>query len=269
MLNRFALAFSLLSVPGAAFAGSVSFSDPKGDDKGPGEYVYPTDAVYKKGSFDLTGLQVKEKGGDIEIEISIDAPFTDPWDSAKWPAPGNGFSLQMFQVYVDSDGKAGSGHKSALSGMNADFAETNRWEKVIMISPQNNKTVLSEINQKAKDVAADVVLPKKITVRGKKVIARVSKKDLGIGSVSKVGWQVLVGSNEGYPKDNDILARRVNEFEGQHRFGGGTDGHEDPHFVDCLAGKAKGADDEKSAQYKMLTFDAEKKKRAELTMVGR
>jgi hypothetical protein len=39
-----------------------SYWDPVGDDNGPGTYTYPTDAVYKRGSFDLTELKVKSQG---------------------------------------------------------------------------------------------------------------------------------------------------------------------------------------------------------------
>jgi len=33
-------------------------ADPTGDDKGPGTYTYPTDAVYTPGSFDLVAFEV-------------------------------------------------------------------------------------------------------------------------------------------------------------------------------------------------------------------
>lgn len=269
MQKTSALALALLLVPGLALAGKVEFSDPRGDDNGPGGYTYPTGAEYKKGSFDLTGVKISDKGSNVEVELTIAVPFEDPWDSAKWPAPGNGFSLQMFQIYVDADGKAGSGEKETLPGMNAEFDEDSRWEKVIVVSPQNNKVVLGEVKQKAKGLMSKVVLPKKVSVKGKTVTALIPKKELGIKSVEKAGWQVLVGSNEGYPKGNDILSRKVNEFEGEHRFGGGDDGDIDPHFVDCLAGAAKGGDDEKSAQSAMLKFDVAKKLRARLKMVRR
>ncbi len=44
-------------------------------------------------------------------------------------------------------------------------------------------------------------------------------------------------SNEGFPDEADLLTRKVNEYEGQHRFGGGNDGDCDPHAMDVLAGK--------------------------------
>ena len=54
-------------------------------------------------------------------------------------------------------------------------------------------------------------------------------------------------SNEGFPDGKDLLTRKVNEYEGQHRFGGGTDSDCDPHVIDILAGNGTGAADEVAA----------------------
>lgn len=256
------LVAALFSVP--ALAGNVSFADPKGDDNGPGSYSYPTDPVYKKGSFDLVDVAIKESGDTLEITLGVNASIEDPWDSAKWPTPGNGFSLQMFQIYVDS---AAGGETNALPGMNATFAEG--WEKLIIVSPQANNQITSRLDQKAKAMKAKVVLPSKVSAKGKKVTAIVKKSDLGGIDLSKAGIQVLVSSNEGYDNqpNNGVLARIVNEFEGKDRFGGGDDGDSDANFIDCLAGKGKGTDDEKAAQAEMLKFDAKGKKKPVLKMV--
>ena len=56
----------------------------------------------------------------------------------------------------------------------------------------------------------------------------------GSGDPSTWKYQVFMQSNEGFPADDDLLTRRVNEFEGQHRFGGGTDYDCDPHVMDML-----------------------------------
>lgn len=265
------LALSLLSacVAAPAFAGNVTFSDPKGDDFGPGTYKYPTKAEYKKGSFDLTKVEIKDKGSDLEITIGVNAAVEDPWESAKWPTPGNGFSLQTFQIYVDTDGKAGSGESATLPGQNGTFADDSRWEKVIFVSPQANKEITSRLDQKAKAMKDKVVLPTKVSAKGKEITAIVKKADLGGIDPAKVGWQVLVSSNEGFDNQpgNGILTRTVNEFEGEHRFGGGDDGDSDPNFVDVLAGKGKGSDDEIAAQKDMLKYDAAKKQKCALHMV--
>ena len=134
----------------------------------------------------------------------------------------------MFFIFIDTDRKAGSGHKAGLPGLNVKFAEGSRWEKALIISPQGTKRLTSEINAKAKKWKKDIVVPTSVSVRGKSVVARFPKSQ--IGNLSKAwGYQVLVQSNEGYPDKTDLLTRRVNEFNGQHRFGGGNDYNCDPH----------------------------------------
>ncbi len=67
-----------------------------------------------------------------------------------------------------------------------------------------------------------------------------SSDDLGGGDPASWGYQVVMQSNEGFPDKADLLTRKVNEFEGQHRFGGGTDYDCDPHVMDILAGAGTG-----------------------------
>jgi hypothetical protein len=251
---------NILALALVVAAANISLKDPVGDDNGPGTYKYPTDPVYTKGSFDLTSVDIKDAGDTYEITLGVNATIEDPWKSASWPTPGNGFSLQMFQIYVD-DGKPTQ--KDALPGMNATFSDG--WSKVIIVSPQANKEITSRVDQKAKAVKDKIVLPVKVSAKGKKVTAIVKKADVG----DIKGLQVLVASNEGYDNqpNNGILARIVNEYEGKDRFGGGDDGDSDPNFVDCLAGKAKGDASEVDAQHAMLKYDAKAKKRPVLTMV--
>ena len=78
---------------------------------------------------------------------------------------------------------------------------------------------------------------------------------LGEGDLTKWGYQVIMQSNEGFPDKTDLLTRKVNEYEGQHRFGGGNDGDCDPHVIDLLAGKAVGDKSEADAQHQMLAYE--------------
>jgi carbohydrate-binding DOMON domain-containing protein len=231
MRTIWSLVFLLAAQP--ALAGSVVLEDPKGDDNGPGTYTYPTDPVYKKGSFDLTKVEIKDKGDKLQIKVHVKAKVEDPWNSRDWPTRGNGFSLQMAFLFIDKDHKKGSGHAEGLPGLNVGFKDDARWEKVVIISPQGNTRLKSEINTKAKDLKADIVLPIKVKKSGKKIIATVSKKDLG---EPQAGWgyQLVMQSNEGYPKGRALLTRAVNENRGEHRFGGGRDDDCDPHVIDIL-----------------------------------
>jgi carbohydrate-binding DOMON domain-containing protein len=266
------LTLALLLVAGSALAFEpIVFEDPTGDDKGPGTYKYPTNAAYKAGSFDLTKVEIKDKGDKVEITVSVKARIEDPWDSKSWSPPGQGFSLQFVQLYVDTDHKAGSGHKDALPGINVRFQEESRWEKVIFFSPQPVSRAKMEVKMKAKDFAKDVIIPKAVRVKGKSLTVTIPKEELGAVDKSW-GWQAIVQSNEGYPDGNDVLTRDVNEIEGEHRFGGGNDWDCDPHAIDMLAGEARGKGEEKQAQYDALKYtcagsDLSKAKLAEVPMI--
>lgn len=248
--------------------GAVSLTDPSGDDNGPGDYIYPTDQVYKPGSFDLRSFEVIPKGDTVEFRVGVGSRIEDPWGSKDWG--GNGFSLQMAFIHIDTDGVAGSGVTAALPGVNVRFAEAQAWDKVVIISPQGPTRVNSEVETKAADVKDRVVVPKVTRASGRTLIAVVDVADLGGAPQPGWGYQVLMQSNEGFPAKTDLLTRKVNEFEGQHRFGGGTDYDNDPHVIDMLAGRAAGGDDEKAAQHAALskyTRDANEPTPADLAEV--
>ena len=240
----------------ASVAEEISLKDPRGDDKGPGTYSYPTDAVYRPGSFDVTGVTIEESGDDVTVSVDMGTKIEDPWNSKEWG--GNGFSLQFGQLYIDCDHKAGSGHVDALPGINVRFAADSAWDKVVLISPQGKTRLSSEVDQKAKSVAKDVIVPRVTRARGKTLTAIFAKSDLG-RSITGCGFQLVMQSNEGYPDKADLLTRKVNEYAGQHRFGGGNDWDCDPHAIDILVPPAKGGDDEAKGQAKALEYTCDPK----------
>jgi len=252
LLTALTAAALVMSMSASALAEDLVFSDPSGDDFGPGTYKYPTDAVYTKGSFDLRKVEILDKGSKVEFRITIGAKLSDPWNSKSWPDKGNGFSLQMVQVYLNTT--PDEGHTKTLPGINAQFAQADAWDKVVFISPQAPARVKREVKQKAASLKGSVVVPKTVRPRGRTIVASVKKSDLG-GSPSKAwGVQVVMQSNEGYPKGKDILSRKVNEIAGAHRFGGGNDYECDPHVLDILVAPAAGGGGEKAAQKKAMAY---------------
>ncbi|HVR06698.1 MAG TPA: glucodextranase DOMON-like domain-containing protein [Thermoanaerobaculia bacterium] len=91
-----ALGLALALASPAAHAQKVSFKDAKDDDNGPGKYTYPTDPVYKPGSFDLTGFTLKAHGDKVDLDVELAAKLEDPWKT------GSGFSLQMVFVFIQT-----------------------------------------------------------------------------------------------------------------------------------------------------------------------
>jgi len=257
-----ALLLGLAAVP--ALAQEIVFKDPTGDDDGPGKYVYPTDPVYKPGSFDLTELKVTQKDGKVTFAASVNSDLEDPWGM---PAPA-AFSVQMILIHVQT-GKGGA--TKGLPGTNVQFAPAAAWNRLVILSPQPAGKVRAEVKQKAADLKDLVVVPAETVGKGRTITGTVDLKDLGGGDVTTWGYQVLAQSNEGFPDKTDVLTRKVNEYEGQHRFGGGTETDCDPHVLDLLAGKAVGDKGEVEAQHQMLKYecnpDGTAKSLATLTLV--
>jgi carbohydrate-binding DOMON domain-containing protein len=256
-IKRAALPALALAVSAtAALAQSVSFKDPTGDDNGPGNYTYPTDAVYKRGSFDLTGFDVEAKGKKVDFDVTLNSPLEDPWRM------GGGFSVQMIFIFIDN--KEG-GFTETFPGLNVNFAADDGWDKVIILSPQPPGRVKTEVEQKlSADMAKAAVIPTRTKGAGRTISATVDADQLGEGDPSTWCYQVLVQSNEGFPEGKDLLTRKVNEYEGQHRFGGGTDYDCDPGVMDLLA-------DDAQTQHDMLKYecnpDGSAKQTATLKMV--
>lgn len=252
-------------VAGAAAAGNVSFKDPVGDDDGPGTYTYPTDQVYTAGSFDLTELTVTEKGKNLNLDVTVNSQLEDPWRMEV------GFAVQMVFIFVDTDHREGSGSTEGLPGLNVKFAPADAWDYCIILSPQSSSRVKQEVRTKAGGMADKVVVPNRVKGSGRTISATVKAEELGGGDPASWGWQVVMQSNEGFPDKGDLLTRKVNEFEGQHRFGGGTDYDCDPHVMDLLAGDATGDPSEVKAQHEMLSYECDDEGNAErmatLTMV--
>jgi carbohydrate-binding DOMON domain-containing protein len=231
---------------GAAQAYHITLLDPVGDDNGPGTYTYPTDPVYLPGSFDITKVDIEDAGDNVIFKVSVNAPISNPWGMA------SGFSVQMVEIYIDTDHVAGSGFTKTLAGIDVLLPADEAWDKCVMISPQPPSRVKDEVTSKSPDLAAGLVVPMSTVPSGSTLIATVKKADLG---APQAGWgyQVVMQSNEGFPEKDVVLSRMVNEYNGQHRFGGGSDFRGDPQVVDLLIPPAKGGADEATAQHDALS----------------
>ena len=272
-MNRTAnyLALGLLAVvlaPALAAqpADTISFKDPLGDDHGPGGYLYPTDPVYASGSFDLAEFSVTTKGERVTFDVTVNAPLRDPWGLR------SGFSVQMVFIFIQTDKRAGNGFTETVPGLNVEFDPADAWDKLVILSPLPAVRVEREIEGKVDPaLQSSIIVPDRAKGKGRTISASVELARLGGGDPAKWGYQVVMQSNEGFPENRDLLTRKVDEIETQHRFGGGNDDDCDPHVMDILAGKATGAADEIQAQHAMLKYlchpDGSTKERALLKMV--
>ncbi len=239
-----------LCAPGA-LAAELVFDDPAGDDFGAGAVVYPTDPVYIPGSFDLRRLVLRDLGDAVEIQVQFEGAIQDPWDSRAWG--GNGFSLQMVQVYLDT--APDQGFTEALPGLHAGFAPADAWDRVVLIAPQGAPRLRAEIDQRAGAMQAAIVLPRKVSATERGLVAVVDRRALGGALSPRWGVQAAVASSEPFPEAGNLMARRVNETAGAHRFGGGRDDDCDPNVIDILTLAATGAPEEVAAQKAALAYE--------------
>jgi carbohydrate-binding DOMON domain-containing protein len=267
-VTRFTILAAVVAAFFAAAAGAqeVTFKDPTGDDNGPGKYTYPTDAVYKPGSFDLTQLKVKKSGSNVDFEVSVNSTLEDPWRM------GVGFAVQMVFVFVKT-GDAKPAYTQGLPGLNVQFAPEDAWNRCVILSPQPPSRVKAEVDAKAPGLKNEILIPVRTKGSGKTISGSVPASAFPSGDPTTWGYQVVMQSNEGFPDKTDLLTRKVNEYEGQHRFGGGNDGDCDPHVMDVLAGNGTGDASEVDLQHKMLAYecnpDGTSKQLATLRMVYR
>jgi carbohydrate-binding DOMON domain-containing protein len=104
-----------------------SASDPVGDDRGTGNYTYPTNAVFKPGVFDLTGFAVMRNSTHIAFAVFLRDLGGNPWGG---PA---GFCLQHVQIYVRTT--ASGTTNTSTYGLKVVVADDYAWHYAILLTP--------------------------------------------------------------------------------------------------------------------------------------
>ena len=93
----------------------AEFTDPQGDDDGPGEYVYPTDEAFEEGAFDLRLFRVLESEEQYRFAFNVENLYA---------GFGGAFSPHYFVVYLrDPESEAGRTSELGDVDITAEFAE--------------------------------------------------------------------------------------------------------------------------------------------------
>jgi hypothetical protein len=120
--------FALRVPPSGGHAVLKTLSDPVGDDRGPGSYTYPTDAVFVPGAFDITSLKIMLDGeANVIFKVGIGGGLDSPWGGI------TGYSRQAIDIYLDTDGVAGSGQRDLFKGRKARTIPQHAWEYFIRV----------------------------------------------------------------------------------------------------------------------------------------
>lgn len=188
------------------------FTDPQGDDDGPGEYVYPTNDAFREGAFDLRSFRVLETDEEYRFAFEVENLYD---------AFGGDFSPHYFLVYL-RDPDADGGRTDALDdlGLTAEFADP--WQYRVDASGFGRGiTDADGASLGTPDVFA--------SFDGDTAVVSIPKSAVG-GDLS--GWEVLpvVGS-----EDRGTL-RPVGVDAQPYVFGGASEGAADdaPRVVDLI-----------------------------------
>lgn len=199
--------------------------DPAGDDRGPGSYVYPTDALFVPGSFDLRAVTVQRDANDLVFAIELGAAIRNPWGSPI------GLSLQTIDLYLDRDPGRGTGARALFPGRNAALPAGYGWDAAVRVDGWEQALYFPGAN------GAPVVRPVRPRVvvdpRGR-VTVRVPLAALPEGNPAEWAIGLVVLSQEVYPSEGVWNVRDVDLVAGPWRFGGGPDDLNHTRIIDVL-----------------------------------
>ncbi|HEY0140803.1 MAG TPA: glucodextranase DOMON-like domain-containing protein [Thermoanaerobaculia bacterium] len=143
MIKRLLLISLLVAMPLFAKDGVLwTLTDPRGDDYGNGKLQYPMSADYTRGDLDLTRLTATRVNGGTRFEATFARPIRVPGrttiDSIGTQldqVARHGFYTFNIDIYIDTDGVAGSGSTTTLPGRNVMIDPSTAWEKAITLTP--------------------------------------------------------------------------------------------------------------------------------------
>ncbi len=188
----------LIPSPAPPFA---VFQDPVGDDVGDGDYTYPTAPDYHCSDgthctdkfYDMTYFNISDAPTSVTFTIGVVDIGMDWWNSQ------NGFSYEIFDIYIDADRVPGSGNIAMLSGPNAEVTRDFAWEAAIQAAGWNDRSYVTHDSSAAQRLQSGLLIRR---VPGTmNVEIRVPKALLPPGDPKSWGYVVVSGSQDGYGTD--------------------------------------------------------------------
>ncbi|MCX7844306.1 MAG: hypothetical protein N2507_02965 [Candidatus Bipolaricaulota bacterium] len=197
-----------------------AMADPKGDDFGPGTYVYPLNKVFAEapGLFDLVRYAVYDAGDAWQLAFDFPA-LPNPWNGP------HGFSHPIIFVYLDvKEGGRTDVHEEGKAAQVA-FDPRHPWDYVVKIAgwPGYGRHLWTAAGEGPflVDVASDPKRGRIIVTLAKSLVPEI-----------RGGHYVLVGSQDGYgPNHIRPIGRAAGEWTG----GGCPDPMWAPQLYDVLA----------------------------------
>ncbi len=214
-----------LTLPAAAQDTRIfTLTDPRGDDHGDGDFVYPRRDDMKPGDLDLLSLTATREADGTWFEATFARPIMktnrrviDAGGGTLDEIARYNFYALNIDIYIDTDRVPGSGLTYTLPGRKAEIDSANAWEKAICLTPRSfdarqavgrmiaaytwkdakargekldtvkRKEILADINR---DIDNQIFFPTRIRVLGSKIGFFVPLSFLG--GWAKPEWSYVV-----------------------------------------------------------------------------
>jgi C-terminal binding-module, SLH-like, of glucodextranase len=133
-----------LTLPAAAQDARIfTLTDPRGDDHGDGDFVYPRRDDMKPGDLDLLSLTATREADGTWFEATFARPIMktnrrviDAGGGTLDEIARYNFYAFNIDIYIDTDRVPGSGLTYTLPGRKAEIDSANAWEKAICLTPR-------------------------------------------------------------------------------------------------------------------------------------
>lgn len=223
-LFSLAVLAALLATPAFGRSALFTLSDPRGDDHGDGNLIYPLNEELDPGDLDLLSLTARAEGDGTWFEATFAKPVRQPGaetiddlGTSLASVARFGFYTVNLDIYIDMDRQPGSGGVSMLPGRLAQIDRAHAWERAIVLTPRPHEARgelkriltrnLNEDIRKADsklgdaeaaelreqipgDVETRIFFPSQIRVRGNKITFFVPASFLG--GPAKDTWSYVV-----------------------------------------------------------------------------
>jgi hypothetical protein len=207
-------------------SGGFTINDPRGDDFGAGDLVYPNRQDMDQGSLDIERFEAEPKNSGTWFKVKLGRKIPDPKGQLTYVGKEPleklaryGFYTFNVDVYVDTDRISGSGRVDTLPGRNVSVASEDAWEKAIILTPrpevarayyamhlerEREKQIEAEtgrIEKEALDSAKREIeqqltrqffFPRQISVRGREIRFFVPDSFLGGAANEDWGYSVFI-----------------------------------------------------------------------------
>ena len=142
-----ALLVALCAAPPVVGKTLFTLHDPRGDDHGDGNFIYPLNEELDPGDLDLLTFSASPARGGTWFEVTFAQPVRTPeaeviddLGTSLKSVARHGFYTFNVDIYIDTDRQPGSGAVAMLPGRFAGVDRASAWERAIILTPRPHET---------------------------------------------------------------------------------------------------------------------------------